>query len=294
MFSLVSSYISGFFHNFLLFLYFFFFGVDAVPTQTHKFGEDEKDFQGFSKFYEENIAPKALLFEQIRLENLKRFMLRSRLVAIALVASWGCFFYILFHFDEINKEAGKSLLNINFILSGFIILWPINVIRKFGLEIKSNLFAEIFRFFSFTYVPEGSRAIASYECFGIIPNYDESISKTEDLVVGNYKDVSFALEELHLKIETGSGKRRRRVTKFRGAVIMFCFNKNFVGRTIVKKDLGMIGNFGARKFDNNLNDLEKVNLEDCEFEKIFEVYSSDQIEARYLLTTSFMERLKNL
>ena len=41
-------------------------------------------------------------------------------------------------------------------------------------------------------------------------------------------------------------------------------------------------------------DLEKVKLESLEFENKFIVYSSDQVEARYILTPSFMERLVNL
>ena len=40
--------------------------------------------------------------------------------------------------------------------------------------------------------------------------------------------------------------------------------------------------------------MDKVTLEDPIFEKKFDVYSTDQIEARYLLTTSFMERLLEL
>ena len=35
-------------------------------------------------------------------------------------------------------------------------------------------------------------------------------------------------------------------------------------------------------------------MEDSKFEKIFEVYSDSQIEARYLLTTAFMERILKL
>ena len=40
--------------------------------------------------------------------------------------------------------------------------------------------------------------------------------------------------------------------------------------------------------------LEPVMLESPEFNKKFNVYSSDQVEARYLVTTSFMERFQNL
>lgn len=40
--------------------------------------------------------------------------------------------------------------------------------------------------------------------------------------------------------------------------------------------------------------LDNVILEDTEFNEIFNVFSNDQVEARYLLTPSFMERLKNI
>ena len=40
--------------------------------------------------------------------------------------------------------------------------------------------------------------------------------------------------------------------------------------------------------------LQQVNLEDVKFEKEYNVYSNDQIEARYVLTTAFMERFKNI
>jgi hypothetical protein len=67
-------------------------------------------------------------------------------------------------------------------------------------------------------------------------------------------------------------------------------NKKFNSKTIIKKDKGRIGNWMKGKF----SDFENVKLEDPNFENMFEVYSKDQIEARYLLTTSFMERLLNL
>ena len=47
-------------------------------------------------------------------------------------------------------------------------------------------------------------------------------------------------------------------------------------------------------FDKKKLKLEKVQLEDVKWEKRFEAYSQDQVEARYLLTTAFMERFLNL
>jgi len=40
--------------------------------------------------------------------------------------------------------------------------------------------------------------------------------------------------------------------------------------------------------------LEEIKLEDVEFNKHYRAYSSDEVEGRYLITTSFMERFKNL
>jgi len=45
---------------------------------------------------------------------------------------------------------------------------------------------------------------------------------------------------------------------------------------------------------NSKPKLEKIKLEDVIFDKKFDVYSKDQIEARYLLTTAFIDRLNNL
>jgi hypothetical protein len=61
-------------------------------------------------------------------------------------------------------------------------------------------------------------------------------------------------------------------------------NKPIKTRTIVLPNRSSL--FGKNRF-------EKIELEDPEFEKIWDTYGEDQIEARYVLTTAFMERLKN-
>lgn len=44
----------------------------------------------------------------------------------------------------------------------------------------------------------------------------------------------------------------------------------------------------------NEEELHELKLEDIEFEKRYKAYSSDDVEGRYMLTTAFMERFKNL
>ena len=53
----------------------------------------------------------------------------------------------------------------------------------------------------------------------------------------------------------------------------------------------MFGFLGQTMQKWNLLRGELVKLEDPEFEKEFVVYGDDQVEARYILTTSMMERL---
>ncbi|MBQ7450342.1 DUF3137 domain-containing protein, partial [bacterium] len=118
---------------------------------------------------------------------------------------------------------------------------------------------------------------------------------------------------------------------FKGVIINFKINKNVKNRTIVttKKNktaqhvpivsyivliilllavwnaFGIFGKIISVAFglyviyydlfvDKTKEKFQKVVLEDLDFNKIFNVYSSDQVEARYLVTTSFMERFKNL
>jgi len=78
--------------------------------------------------------------------------------------------------------------------------------------------------------------------------------------------------------------------RFRGVVADFTMSKNFKGHTLIFE------NSSENYFIKNIliDGYEKVNLEDTEFNRQFSVYTTDQIEARYVLTTRFMEKLKKL
>lgn len=78
---------------------------------------------------------------------------------------------------------------------------------------------------------------------------------------------------------------------FSGLLITIDVPKRFSGHTTVRRDYGKVGNWFGKQFSST---LKPVKLEDPRFEKRYEVYSSDQVEARYLLTNTFMERLVEL
>lgn len=57
----------------------------------------------------------------------------------------------------------------------------------------------------------------------------------------------------------------------------------------------LIYQFFLKRIDKNREvSHNKIKLEDVKFDKLFNVFSDDEIEARYLITTAFMERLLNL
>ncbi len=155
---------------------------------------------------------------------------------------------------------------------------------------------------------------------------------TDDEFVGSYKDVPFKISETRMLSIHGSGKSRRCICAFEGVILTFNFNKKICNRTIVatKGDLTkksqplvvmafvatfclgffeegyahwklvlsiilLVGSyFTVKYFEKNEEALDEVKLEDPKFAKQFNVYSSDQVEARYLVTPSFMERFYNL
>jgi hypothetical protein len=115
-------------------------------------------------------------------------------------------------------------------------------------------------------------------------------AKFEDLFSGAHKGASYELYEAHLEQRrTDSKGRTHYSTVFRGQLIRMHFPREFLGVTIVRRDAGVFNVFGGGQLDGKK--LERVRLVASEFEKAFEVWGTDQVEARYLLHPVMMERL---
>lgn len=120
----------------------------------------------------------------------------------------------------------------------------------------------------------------------IIPVADKCRKTFDDCFVGDYRKVPVAISECEYEIGGGNNS----TTVFQGVVIRIKMNKAFEGTTLIR---------AKKAYNKDKKDLEKagmslVKLEDPEFDKQYLVYAHDQIEARYLITTAFMERLKRI
>jgi hypothetical protein len=127
------------------------------------------------------------------------------------------------------------------------------------------------------------------QIFKTTPN----IYKGDDLVWGKAGATDIRFCELNAIYESGSGKDRHQQTIFKGLFFIADFNKHFMCRTVVLPDTAekLFGWLGQKLQEMNIFRGQIVKLDDPEFENMFVVYSDDQIEARYILSTSLMQRI---
>lgn len=109
----------------------------------------------------------------------------------------------------------------------------------------------------------------------------------EDELFGSYRGLDISIMELSL--HKGSGERR--LTVFDGLIAQIDLPRGLTGVTAVIADEGMAGE--VRDWFTR-SGSDRVRVEDPEFEAAWQVYGTDQIGVRALLTPAFMERFKQL
>ncbi|NNE90385.1 MAG: DUF3137 domain-containing protein [Verrucomicrobiales bacterium] len=143
----------------------------------------------------------------------------------------------------------------------------------------------------------GSDTFRYSELFTTSPDRYQS----EDLVWGSYGKTEIQLAEIHAedrRTRTRDGKTETYyVTIFQGLLLIADFHKHFQGRTFVLPDNAekLLGRFGRglQKLAGR-SGTKLVQLEDPEFERTFAIYSNDQVECRYILSTSMMRRILDM
>ncbi|HEY4788900.1 MAG TPA: DUF3137 domain-containing protein, partial [Bacteroidales bacterium] len=77
---------------------------------------------------------------------------------------------------------------------------------------------------------------------------------------------------------------------FKGVFLVASFNKHFSSQTVVlpRNKVSLLGSI----FKHKIFDIfHEIKLEDPDFTKEFIVFSTDQVDSRYILTTSLMNRI---
>lgn len=132
------------------------------------------------------------------------------------------------------------------------------------------------------------------EAFGLVPDFDRK--SFEDSWRGALGGHDFHLYEAHLEERRGSGKNRRWVTVFRGAIIRMASDRTFHGVTLLQRAGKHTRFFGGKKDSVKLGGrvLQCVDMVSPEFEDVFDLWSTDPVEAHWLAHPTYVEKLVDL
>lgn len=239
----------------------------------------------FSALYSSRIEPCFAANEAGRLDAVKQFKTRMWIgggITLALAVGVGAV--------ATDWQAGLVVAFMGAIFAGVIAYQPL---ANLGKKLKQEYCGAIAEAMGANFTLGGfdPPAFARLREMNLVPSFARS--NFEDLFHGDHKGASFDLYEAHLEQRSTDSKGRTRYTTvFRGQLIRMHFPREFLGVTIVRRDAGVFNAFGGGK--RNGQKLERVRLVASEFEKAFEVWGTDQVEARYLLHPVMMERLIDL
>ena len=272
--------------------------------------EEEKSYQEIRKEliqkYKTEIIPKLTVFEKDRKaksNSSKEFGKKLLKLLVTIIIGY----YIIVILLSIVLFIIALLNQMNFIqnILGFVFVMfslPINILPVvaiiclfvwlFQYGIKAGSFQNKIKdivmpvfcscFPDLKWVPNREHLTDIYKSVNILPRFD--FLKYDDCFEGSYKGVNFVIEEVDAKVKSKNGSS----SVFRGLIIRFTnFNKKFKGHTVIQPTFFSLASERAKN-------LHKTEMDDITFEKAYNVYTSDDVEARYLITPSFMDRINNI
>ncbi|MCD7879399.1 MAG: DUF3137 domain-containing protein [Candidatus Gastranaerophilales bacterium] len=156
------------------------------------------------------------------------------------------------------------------------------LIKNYKTKAKQYMLPKLLSFIgNFNLEQDGQQDYEYVSNLGLFNSFNRY--NCDDKLTGAYNTLNIKILELDLKHESGSGKHRTVVTIFQGILVIFPCLKKYTGTTYIFRN-SLFPNFKGKR----------VHLESPEFEELYDVYSTDQIEARYLVTAAFMQRLVDL
>lgn len=131
-----------------------------------------------------------------------------------------------------------------------------------------------------------------FENLGVVPNYNEMT--LEDPVSGTHKGLHWAMTEASLRRRTRDSKGRNKTTTvFRGLLFQIMVDhpapKIFFG-----KDRGSMLNWVSESWSSARKDMEKIEIDDAEFEEVYEVYTDNPEAAKNYVVDQVIWGMKQL
>lgn len=168
--------------------------------------------------------------------------------------------------------------------------WNVSKLRKEMKALYKDAFVReplVNNFQNVIYEPNNGFSQETIKGFGICQTGNRFWS--EDYIRAAYAGINFEVAEVHLLDVDTSSDGNRSETLFEGRMMVFDFPNKLVNTVSVfsKK-------FRHRVLSRNEEKQYRVELEDIQFNRDFDVFSLVQLDAFYLITPHMMERLQIL
>lgn len=280
----------------------------------------------FHRIYHSKIKSIMVEFEKKRRIELLKFIL---ILFVSCAIIYLCLKYCFSH-NDFNELLMLFVMGIP-IIAAFQLY---NIEKNFSKSLKEACLPKIVKAFGNMKWFNGKQKLLTDDIYKSELFSEFNKREDDDAFVGEYKEVDFTISETALWFDSGGSKGRIIYRLFKGVIITFSSNKKIKNKTMIatKNDIHIKGRswglliailmtlpmlllciFGECSFRDSWylwlllacslilffskkgkEKLDEIKLEDVEFNKHYKAFSSDEVEGRYLITTAFMERFKNL
>jgi hypothetical protein len=251
-----------------------------------------KTIEDFHHLYETDL--KSLLVD---LESQRKRIVQSILYLIAGAVGLIAVFAVIMMSMQ-RAEPGILFIGVIILITIAAIIGPF-LARGYKHNFKTQIISRIAKFIdpSLEYQIDGKIEQSAYMASKIFPHKPDRY-QGEDMVTGRIGATEIRFCEVHSQYKTTHTDSKGHShtewhTIFKGLFFLADFNKNFSGSTVILPDTAeaTFGKFGQWLQSWSFGRDELVKLDDPEFEKLFVVYGTDQIEARYILSPALMQRI---
>jgi hypothetical protein len=243
---------------------------------------------------------------QTKAGHLEQEFILWRRVIMLWVGLYAVTFMIAFFINNDEQLAEYSLivLVLFFLLSltsGFVFSRWNSINRKLNKILNPLIFEKVLQILGFTGNHVTEESVTEAEIVNLL-DHSELITETrneyqiDDMVSAEFHGRSLFLSELAVKYVSSSGKKRSGRNVFHGFFVVHDLPRSLEGKTFIttegdKKGFGNIS-WWRQKFRTKETPRETL-LEWNDFENKLHVATTNEIEARYILTPDFMQELYN-
>ena len=232
----------------------------------------------FKKFFYSNLLPELGKYEKDRKKSLVAAVILTSIEFILLLLLT---YYTITHPLSNARFVSAEWVAIIVLISLLIFTWAI-IENNFAKKIKKKVMKSICNCIGNIKWKQGKyNGKSLFYIANLVPEYTDAYF--DDVFYGRYKDVEYEIIETMLW-----RNKRKKLSKimFTGCIVKLALNKKFKGNTIIYPD--------SLSHKSPFENLKYTALEDVNFEKKFDVFTDDEVEARYLITPAFIERLNTM